>query len=94
MTVFKITSDSAEINITSQDLFSQILNQAFSELETNEKIQNVEDYVSIIDSLISNLNENKLNITFNQIYSLYFLSGYFYKVFMSKNNVQLKQKDK
>ena len=90
--IFKIKSSENEtISLTQEQLFTQILAQAFKDKDTST---NVEDYVSTINSLITKLNQSNLDITFKQIYTIYFLSGYYYKVFLSKNNVEINKKEK
>lgn len=90
--IFKIKSSENEtISLTEEQLFTQILAQAFKDKDTST---NVEDYVSTINSLITKLNQSNLDITFKQIYTIYFLSGYYYKVFLSKNNVEINKKEK
>ena len=90
---FKIRTDEGELNLNEQELFTQVLAQAFKEKE-NPKIVDLDKYVSSIDTILTTLNENKLDITVRQLYSIYFLCGYFYKVFLLKNNVQLTNTDK
>lgn len=90
--IFKIKSSENEtISLTEEQLFTQILAQAFKDKDTST---NVEEYVSTINSLITKLNQSNLDITFKQIYTIYFLSGYYYKVFLSKNNVEINKKEK
>lgn len=90
--IFKIKSSENEtISLTEEQLFTQILAQAFKDKDTSI---NVENYVSTINSLITKLNQSNLDITFKQIYTIYFLSGYYYKVFLSKNNVEINKKEK
>jgi ABC-type amino acid transport substrate-binding protein len=90
--IFKIKSSENEtISLTEEQLFTQILAQAFKDKNTST---NVEDYISTINSLITKLNQSNLDITFKQIYTIYFLSGYYYKVFLSKNNVEINKKEK
>ena len=90
--IFKIKSSENEtISLTEEQLFTQILAQAFKDKDTST---NVENYVSTINSLITKLNQSNLDITFKQIYTIYFLSGYYYKIFLSKNNVEINKKEK
>lgn len=90
---FKIQTDDGQLNLSEQELFTQVLAQVFKEKE-NPSIANTEGYISSIDGILTTLNENKLDITARQLYSIYFLCGYFYKVFLLKNNVQLTHTDK
>jgi len=85
---FKISTPEGELNLTSHDLFVQILNKAFEDFETNTNF----DTDHIIEELNKILASNKdmlLDSTNKQIYSLYFLAGYYYKIFITKNNVTI-----
>ncbi len=92
--IFKIESSENEtVSLTEEQLFTQILAQAFKDKENNIST-NVDNYVSTINSIITKLNQSNLDVTFKQIYTIYFLSGYYYKVFLNKNNVKINQKEK
>lgn len=90
---FKIQNEKEQnLNLTQDELFTQILAQAFKEKE-NEKTSDVEEFVSSINKLLTKLNSNNTNldITLRQLHSIYFLCGYYYKVFLSKNNVKIEK---
>ena len=90
--IFKIKSSENEtINLNEEQLFTQILAQAFKDKE-NETSLNVENYVSTINSIITKLNKSNIDITYKQIYTIYFLCGYYYKLFLNKNNVEINNK--
>ena len=92
---FKITSGDETIKLSQEELFTQILGQAFKEQDEKNKIDNIERYISSIEDILLKLNPNKnnLDVTFRQIYTIYFLCGYYYKIFLSKNNVQTIEKE-
>ncbi len=93
--IFKISSEEQTISLDQEQLFTQILTQAFKEKQ-NEKLLNVEEYISTIERMLVALNtsSSNLDVTFKQIYTIYFLCGYYYKVFMTNNNVELIKKEK
>ena len=84
--IFKVKTENEELSLTQEQLFTQILAQAFKQYEEETLI---EDHVSKINNLLNKLNENNLDVTMKQIYSIYFLCGYFYKIFLTKNNVEI-----
>jgi len=92
---FKITSGNQTLILSEEDLFTQVLGQALKEQEEKNKIDDVEKYVSFIETILMNLNPNKnnLDVTFRQIFTIYFLCGYYYKIFLSKNNVEIIKKE-
>lgn len=92
---FKITSGDQTLTLSEEDLFTQVLGQALKEQEEKNKIDNVEKYVSFIETILMNLNPNKnnLDVTFRQMFTIYFLCGYYYKIFLSKNNVEIIEKE-
>lgn len=87
---FKIKTSEAEVNLSTQDLFVQILNQAFADYEDN-KNTTTDTFVEEINKILDKHNVI-LDSTNRQIYSIYFLAGYYYKIFMNKNNVTVEEK--
>ena len=83
---FKVKTKEEDLILTQEELFTQILAQAFKQYEEEAL---TEDHVSKINKLLNNLNENNLDVTMKQMYSIYFLCGYYYKIFLTKNNVEL-----
>jgi hypothetical protein len=87
---FKIKTPEAEVNLSAQDLFVQILNQAFADYE-DDKNTNTDTFVEQINKILDKHNVI-LDSTNRQIYSIYFLAGYYYKIFINKNNVTVEEK--
>lgn len=90
---FLIKSEDKEIVLTSSDLFIQILNQAFEDFETNKNFD-TELFVEEINKIMTSDKNFLLNSSNKQIYSIYFLAGYYYKIFINKNNVTIEKDDK
>jgi len=84
---FKITSNSEDIFLTSEQLFTQILNQAFLDQEKT-LTKNLEHQIPAIEKILRNLGDDYLDVSLNQIYTIFFLSGYYYKVFLNNNQVE------
>ena len=87
---FKIKTADTEINLTAHDLFVQILNQAFEDFESN-KNYDADIIVEHINKILSSKEDLLINSSNKQIYSIYFLAGYYYKIFMNKNNVTIEK---
>ena len=83
---FKIITSDSEVNLTAHDLFVQILNQAFQDFENNKNYDS-DLIVKEINKILSSKEDLLLNSSNKQMYSIYFLAGYYYKIFMTKNNV-------
>ena len=87
---FKITTSESEVNLTAHDLFVQILNQAFQDFDNNDNYD-TDLIVEEINKILSSKEDLLLNSSNKQIYSIYFLAGYYYKIFMNKNNVTIEK---
>lgn len=87
---FKITTSDSELNLTLHDLFVQILSQAFQDFENNKNYDS-DLIVEEINKILSSKEDLLLNSSNKQIYSIYFLAGYYYKIFMNKNNVTIEK---
>jgi len=87
---FKITTSDSELNLTLHDLFVQILSQAFQDFENNKNYDS-DLIVEQINKILSSKEDLLLNSSNKQIYSIYFLAGYYYKIFMNKNNVTIEK---
>lgn len=77
-------SNEEKTNIADQHVFALIINKVFEEVNS-EKDLNVlaEHFAEHFNQLAS---EFILNASQKDVYKILFLSGYFYKVFLNKNN--------
>lgn len=92
--MFKIqTKDGGTLDASIDTVFSNILRKAFIDIDKNENIKNLDDFIKYIHQKVST---NYLDVTNAQLFSIYFLAGYYYKLFLEKNNVQIigKKKEK
>ena len=87
---FKVKTKDADLNISAHDLFVQILNQAFEDFDSKENI-NTDFFVEEINKILLSTNNVLLESSNKQIYSIYFLAGFYYKIFMNKNNVTIEK---
>lgn len=87
---FKIITDDTEVNLSAHDLFVQILNQAFEDFDSN-KNASTDKLVEEINKILLATDNIVLDSSNRQIYSIYFLAGYYYKIFMNKNNVTINE---
>lgn len=76
--------------MSSDQLFQTILKQCFVDHE-NDNLQNVEEYVKVITKIVKT---NLLEANLSQLFSIYFMAGYYYKVFLNQNEVTVNNKDK
>jgi hypothetical protein len=88
---FKIKTQDSEITLTLHDLFVQILNQAFEDFNEDGKKIDTDTFIQQINSILLTTENMILDSTGKQIYSIYFLAGYYYKIFMTKNNVTIEK---
>lgn len=82
--MFKIKKNTKNLNISSQELFKNILQQIFLE-EDNKNLKDVSYFVK----QVHNLTKTKfLDMSFSQLLEIYFMAGYYYRIFLEKNNVE------
>ena len=75
--------------MSSDQLFQTILKQCFVDHE-NDNLQNVENYIKVITKTVKS---NLLEANLSQLFSIYFMAGYYYKVFLNQNEVTINNKD-
>lgn len=88
--MFEIKTKEGTLNMSSDELFQTILKQCFVD-ESNKNLQNVDDYIKVITKIVKT---NLLEANLTQILSIYFMAGYYYKVFLNQNEVTINKKNK
>ena len=76
--------------MSSDQLFQTILKQCFVDHE-NDNLQDVEEYIKVITKTVKT---NLLEANLSQLFSIYFMAGYYYKVFLNQNEVTINNKYK
>jgi hypothetical protein len=90
---FKVKDNNQTLIFTSEQLFTQILKQAFLDKEQNQT-QNIESHVESIEQILRSLNQEYLDVSFKQMFTIYFLAGYYYKIFLTKNDIKIVEQTK
>ena len=88
--MFEIKTKEGTLNMSSDELFQTILKQCFVD-QANENLQNIDDYIKVITKIVKT---NLLEANLTQILSIYFMAGYYYKVFLNQNEVTINKKNK
>jgi len=88
--MFKIKTKDGEIDASLASVFETIFSKIFLDFEKNKNIQNIDEYIKHIHQ---KLQHAQLDITNRKLYSVYFLSGYYYKLFLDKNDVTIVEKE-
>lgn len=88
--MFKVKKDEKSLNLSSEELFRNILKTIFLE-EKNEKIKDVKTFVKTLNDLTQS---KLLNMSFSQLLEIYFMAGYYYRIFLEKNNVEFTCKER
>ena len=84
---FKVTLDDKEIEFTPKELFAFLLEKAKKRVDSEESLEDINSY---IDSIFSLLPKDFLLKNSNlQVYKLYFLAGFYFSSFISKNQTQI-----
>ncbi len=84
--MFEIIKDDQKISISDEELFNLILKQCFVE-DANPHLLNLDKHIEIISKTLTN---DLLKANLSQLFSIYFMAGYYYKVFITKNSVEIK----
>ena len=84
---FKVTLDDKEIEFTPKELFAFLLEKAKERVDSEESLQDINSYIDSIFSLLPK--DFSLKNSNLQIYKLYFLAGFYFSSFVSKNQTQI-----
>ena len=87
--MFKIKKDSKTLNVPSKEVFRNILQEIFLN-EDNKNLQDLDSYIKDLHDLTKS---KFLKMSFSQLLEIYFMSGYYYRIFLEKNNVEFTQKE-
>ena len=76
--------------MSSEELFQTILKQCFLD-EDNENLQSLDTFIEIITKIVKT---DLLKANLTQLFSIYFMAGYYYKIFLNQNEVTINKKTK
>jgi len=88
--MFEIKTEEGPLNVTTEELFQLILKQCFVE-EHNENLKDIDAFIKVITKTVKT---NLLEANLTQLFSIYFMAGYYYKIFLNQNEVKINNKDK
>ena len=88
--MFEIETEEGPLNVTTEELFQLILKQCFVE-EHNENLKDIDAFIKVITKTVKT---NLLEANLTQLFSIYFMAGYYYKIFLNQNEVIINNKDK
>lgn len=86
--MFKIKKETKTLNISSEEVFKNILREMFLS-QDNENLKDLKTFVKDIHDLTKS---KFLNMSFTQLLEIYFMAGYYYRIFLEKNNVEFTSK--
>lgn len=84
--MFFIKTNGEDVKVSIEQVFDIILQKSLSDFDKNKNLKNLNDFIDCLNRTIS---KNHLHTTHNQLYSVYFLAGYYYRLFLEKNNVSI-----
>ena len=86
--MFKIrTKDNELLTISKEQAFEEILEAAMKQNE-NKKLESLDEFIEIV---FAKLKSHMLDANNKQLYGIYFLAGYYYRIFLEKNNVEISE---
>ena len=85
---FKVFSENGkELIFTQEELFTFILKKAYENYSDNEYLSDSESHTASIFKILPS--EDLTTVNLNQLLTIFFLSGYYYSNFCSKNSIQI-----
>ena len=84
---YKVFLDGNELYFTQEELFAFLLEKVHASYLDRDDVKNAEQYTAEIFKLISPAILS--TVTFNQLFSLFFLVGFYYSNFLNKNRVEI-----
>lgn len=88
--MFKIKKDTKSLNIPSKEVFRNILQEIFLD-DSNKNLKDVKTFVKDIHELTKT---KFLHMSFSQLLEIYFMAGYYYRIFLEKNNVEFTHEER
>ena len=85
--MYTLDSNKEKTNISDEHVFSLILNKVFEQIYVSEDLNLAADNFAQYFNRIAS--EFILDASQRDLYKALFLSGYYYKVFLNKNNVKV-----
>lgn len=84
--MFIIKTKDGDLKVSIDHVFEQILRKSYLDFDKNTNIKNLNAFIEHINKTLST---SQLDITHSQLYSIYFLAGYYYRLFLEKNDVSI-----
>lgn len=89
---YNVILDGKELSFTQEELFAFLLEKVHATYLDREDVKNAEMYTEEVFKLISPAILS--TVTFNQLFSLFFLVGFYYSNFLNKNQVEIVEEQK
>ena len=89
---FIVNQGDKQIEFKQEELFAFLFEKLQANYPNVPELKNVEEYVKSIFSLFSD--EIVTESNFKELFTLFFLSGFYYSNFFSKNEVQIVQEER
>ena len=87
---YKVDLEDKELHFTQEELFAFLLEKVHATYLNRDDVKNAEAYIEEVFKLISPAILS--TVTFNQLFSLFFLVGFYYSNFLNKNQVEITEK--
>ena len=81
------TKDNKLLTVSKEQAFEEILEAAMKQNE-NKKLESLDEFIEIV---FAKLKSHMLDANNKQLYGIYFLAGYYYRIFLEKNNVEISE---
>lgn len=85
--IFTVLQEDKIFELTEKELFAFLFQKLQTDYPTVFELENTEEYVKSIFSLFSD--EIVTDSNFKELFTLFFLSGFYYSNFLSKNIVEI-----
>jgi len=88
---FVVKQDNKQLEFTQEELFAFLFQRLQSDYQNLPELKNSQEYAKAIFSLLPD--EIVTESNFKELFTLFFLSGFYYSNFFSKNEVQIIQEE-
>ena len=89
MSDFKVTTKDSSLNLSKEELFKTILQTVFQDKDNQNLIHSDKYAEAILSTLGATTSRDFYDVSLKQLTSIAFMAGYYYKVFLTNNDVAI-----
>jgi hypothetical protein len=86
---FRVKPEDKESFILSENQLADLLLKMIDSNSSSENLKPLDDMIAHLNKAFINMDSDFFKASLNQLFSIYFLSGYCYKLFLNNNNIEI-----